>query len=127
MKGGELNARHEEVGGDESPGKLSPPRLTSLIERYALNLLDEAISSCAFSFKEGLQTSSERRHWARTIVSARAEGWLTAISDTGHIGRLGRPVAIRSEKKTRQSGINLTCCQNLVHQASRVKLYCHQL
>jgi hypothetical protein len=54
MKGGELNARHEEVGGDESPGKLSPPRRTSLIEGYALNFLDVAIPSYAFSFKEGL-------------------------------------------------------------------------
>jgi hypothetical protein len=84
MKGGELNSRHEEVGGDESPSKLSPPRLTSLIEGYALNFLDVAIPSSASSFKEGLQTSSERGHLTRTtgrVVGTR-------------IGRLGRPVVI---------------------------------
>ena len=68
MSGGWLagrDSRHEEVGGNEAPGEPRPPGLPSLIEGYALKILDVTIPTYAFALEEIAQAVSERGHDTR--------------------------------------------------------------
>lgn len=56
------DSRHEEVGGNEAPGESRPPGLPSLIEGYALKILDVTILPCAFASEEIAQAVSECGH-----------------------------------------------------------------
>ena len=46
------DSRHEKVGRNEAPGEPRPPGRPSLIEGYALKILDVTIPPCAFALEE---------------------------------------------------------------------------
>jgi hypothetical protein len=77
------NSRHKEVGGNEAPGEPRPPGLPSLIEWYALKILDMAIPTYAFALEEIAQAVSERGHDTPLELSGPTTGNLSGREDSG--------------------------------------------
>lgn len=90
--GGWRDSRYEEVGGNEAPGEPRPPGLPSLIEGYALKILDVTIPSYAFAFEEIAQAVSERGHRRALRVT------LTRIADVSCTAAARQPETSRPAK-----------------------------